>query len=116
MTKEYSSPKLVRIDNIFYLISDKIFKLNNRDNDPLLPYAKQLSREDIEQLSVKIQYTGASTEFDCDEESFARIYTDILRDFNSLQAKQFVSFPLGNNYCQNRRVQIAFFFKNYGSI
>lgn len=95
VTKEYTSPQIDRFDGTLYFIADNIYRLNNRNKDPTLAYADQLTPEEVNTLPVKILYSGPNHEFECNEEAFARIYTDILRDFMSMQAKEFVSFPLG---------------------
>ena len=88
-------PQLERIDGVFYLIAKAIYRLNDRNKDSSLPYAQELSVEEVQSLPLKISYTGPDIEFDCDEEAFTRIYTDILRDFMSMQDPEFVSFLLG---------------------
>ena len=94
-TKSYTKPQMDRFNGTFYLISDKVFRLNDLSTDPSLPYAEELTKDEVEQLPYKIVYDGPEMEFEADEEKFARIYTDILRDFMSMQNQEFISFPLG---------------------
>ena len=44
---------------------------------------------------MNIAYIGPDVEFQCDEESFARLYAAVLGDFNDMQPNGVVSFPVG---------------------
>ena len=57
--------------------------------------ATKLSEEDIEELPVRIMYSGPVREYSTDEKRCYEVLMDILDKFNLMQNPEFYSFPLG---------------------
>ena len=96
--KEYTRPQMDKIGDQIYFIANKVYCLNRvsmAPSDDHVPYARELTPEEVKNLPVNISYIGPELEFDCDEEAFARLYTDIIRDCNVMQSREFVSAPVG---------------------
>ena len=95
VAKEYSRPTIEKIGGHIYFIASKTYILNDVLKDPTLDYAKELTADQTRELPVNIAYIGPDVEFQCDEESFARLYAAVLGDFNDMQPNGVVSFPVG---------------------
>lgn len=78
---------MVELDGKLYLIACDIFLLG-------LPVLK-LSQEEVSALSVKVSWSGPQLSFQTDSETCFRILAEIFYDFNLMQNKKFVSFPIG---------------------
>ena len=96
--KEYTRPQMDQLGDHIYLIANRVFLLNcicMGPSDDHIPYARELTPEEVQKLPVNISYIGPELEFECDEAAFARLYTDIIRDCNVMQSREFVSAPVG---------------------
>ena len=78
---------MVELDGKMYLIATDVFLLG-------LPVLK-LSPEEVLALPVKVSWSGPQLRFETDSESCFRILAEIFYDFNLMQNKNFVSFPIG---------------------
>ena len=91
---EFEKPEMVRVEGKIFFVASKVYILAEKAALDICG-ARELSKEEVLALPVKLIYTGPPTNFSCDEEDFFKRFMSLIRDFNSMQSPDFVSFPLG---------------------
>lgn len=84
---QFKKPTIVELEGNIYLIASEIFLLGSP--------AVMLSQEEVNELPVLVNWSGPDMKFETEEKTFYSLLSDIFCDFNVMQNKKFVSFPIG---------------------
>ena len=86
---QFRKPTIVELEGNLFLVSGDIFSLWHP--------AMKLSQEEVDALPVIVCWTGPQMNFETDEKTFYSLLSEVFGDFNLMQNRNFVSFPIGND-------------------
>ena len=86
---QFSKPTIVELEGNLYLVAEDIFILGHP--------AVKLNKEEVDDLPVIVCWTGPHLNFETDEKTFYSLLSELFGDFNLMQNRNFVSFPIGND-------------------
>ena len=85
--RDYNRPTAEKFNGSYYFFASDVFDLSSG--------GKKLSKEEVDNLPVRINYSGEEVEFDDDEKEAFTILMRIISNGNKMQYRRYVSFPLG---------------------
>ena len=92
-SQQYKKPTIVEIKDELYLVCSDIFVIG--------PPTVKLSEQEVLDLPVIICYNGPDLEFETDVKTCYSLLSEIFCNFNLMQNKKFVSFPIG--MCKHKK-------------
>ena len=85
--RDYSKPTVEKFNGSYYFFASDVFDLSRG--------GQKLSQDEVDNLPVRVNYSGAVFEFDDDEKEAFTILMRIICNGNKMQYRRYVSFPLG---------------------
>ena len=98
--KEMSKPQIVQIDGSYYFVAgaEEVHMLNHKKT-PDDVFSRKLSKDEIQNLSLEIIWTGSTKyKYENDEKEAFKLLGEIFEKMNLMQDPKFYSFPLGSIY------------------